>query len=39
MVSHKIFNEAISIQEDIILPNFSLPGFLKGNIIRHKVDL
>jgi hypothetical protein len=29
----KVFNEAISIQEDVIFPNFLLPRFLKGNII------
>jgi hypothetical protein len=35
----KIFNEAISIQEDVVLSDFFLPGFLKGNIIRYKVAL
>jgi hypothetical protein len=35
----KVFNEAISIQEDVVLRDFFLAGFLKGNIIRHKVAL
>jgi hypothetical protein len=30
----KVFNEAISIKEDLILPDFSLPEFLMGNIVR-----
>jgi hypothetical protein len=35
----KVFNETILIQEDVVLPDFSLAKFFKGNIIQHKVAI